>query len=113
MALRPGLYFENDDALEELMVGEQAKLAVINAALEAKEKAKEIQPELTGEHDERIFAGGYEERVWEGSDVPVATAYVGSFSGTWHIMEFGSVHNAPFRPLTGGVEGVGLEFRPS
>lgn len=112
--LKTGVYIENDDALQELLTGEDAMLAVINAALAAKERAKQIQPDRTGEHDLRIFAGGYEERVWDDSDGhPVATCYVGSFSGTWHLMEFGSAHNMPFRPLTSAVESIGLEFRPS
>lgn len=110
---KPGLYIENEDALRELLTGEAAMLAVINAALAGKEQAKQFQPDRTGDHDLRIFAGGYEERVWEGTDVPAATCYFGSFSGTWHLMEYGSAHNPPFRPLTQAAEAIGLDYRPS
>lgn len=106
-----GVYFENEDALEELLTSEEAQQFVIEAALAAKEAAKSIQPDRTGGHDERIFAGGYEERVWE-QGKRVATCYVGSFSGTWHLMEFGSVHNPPFRPLSRSIEAIGLRFEP-
>lgn len=105
------MFIPNGDAADELLGSDDAIALVVQAALRAKEEARRIQVDRTGAHDARIFAGGFEmTEASDGTLVPVV--YVGSFSGTWHMMEFGSAKNPPFRPLTGGVEAAGIQFRP-
>lgn len=64
-----------------------------------------------------VGATGETSRSYEGfgSEIVdgVATAYFGSRSSIWHIIEFGSVNNPAYRPMTKGVERVGLKYRPS
>jgi hypothetical protein len=36
----------------------------------------------------------------------------GSTSSIWHIIEYGSVNNPAYRPLTTAVESLGIEYDP-
>lgn len=40
------------------------------------------------------------------------TARIATTSSIWHILEYGSVNNPPYRPLAGGVQAAGLTFEP-
>ena len=109
---RPGIYIPNPGALEDLLSSDEAVQAVVDAAEAGKARAQEIQKDRTGAHDDRIFAGGVEIAATEQGGPKVAICHFGSFAGTWHLMEYGSAHNPPFRPLTQAAEQVGLDFRP-
>lgn len=43
------------------------------------------------------------------SDGAKATFY--SSSSVWHIVEYGSVNNPPYRPLTRGALAIGVDFK--
>jgi hypothetical protein len=30
----------------------------------------------------------------------------------WHLVEYGSINNAPYRPLTRGIRAIGMRFVP-
>lgn len=106
MATRSRFYIEAN-ATEQLLSTEQAKAVVRAVAEAATRRAVEIQPNLTGEHDQDLITE--DPRIEDG----VAKCGYGSKSPSWHIMEFGSVHNPPFRPLTRAAQELGLRFDPS
>lgn len=83
-----------------LLVTNEAKAFVEGVAQECAEAAKDINPERTGRSSSQIAA--YPAEVRDG----VACASFGSSSPIWHILEFGSVHNQPFRALTQAAQRV-------
>lgn len=40
------------------------------------------------------------------------TARIVTTSSIWHILEYGSVNNPPYRPLAAGVQAAGLTYEP-
>lgn len=83
-----------------LLATGEAKQFVEGIAEECAVAAKEINPERTGRSSSQISA--YPAEIREG----VACASFGSSSPIWHILEFGSVHNRPFRALTQAAQRV-------
>lgn len=103
----PVIFHIDKDKAMGLLTEPQAVAAVSAAAEACVGYAKDIQPELSGESSAAIGMFGTE--VIDG----VAAAIFGSSSPIWHLMEFGSANNPPFRPLTSAVERAGLTFTPT
>lgn len=92
------------DAAERLCTTPEMEAFVVGKAFEVARHARDLTP---GEDErEAIVAGGYSE---EGG---AATSAVASRSPIWHIIEFGSQNNRPYRPLTSAVERAGLRYDP-
>ena len=95
------------DATERLLNQREMVSVLVKAAHACADAAKTTTPNVSGEHVAAIVTEP-RETVDGIPEVPF-----GSSSSTWHLREFGSVNNPPYRPLTRAVEAVGLEFRPS
>ena len=102
MVRRASFRLEND-AAEELLTSQEARSFVAEVAADAAEVAAQLTP--SSDDKDKVVAGGY-------PDVDgAAAAAFGSRSSIWHILEFGSVNNPPYRPLTRAAERVGLRFK--
>jgi hypothetical protein len=99
-----GVYIENEDAASELVNGAEAVAVSLELAASAARAAREANPSEY-EASQIVFGGP---NVFD----DVACGWFGSTSSIWHIMEFGSINNPPYRPLTTGAERIGLEFKP-
>lgn len=101
----PVIMFPN--SVDELLSSDDA-LALCAAVAEAgAQQGKENTPQgETGFEKKAVVSGG--EQIIDG----IASAQFGSVSQTWHITEFGSVHNPAYRPLTRAAQSLGIEFRP-
>lgn len=78
---------------------------VTDVAKQGQREAERIAPEHTGHYKDRL---GYTpgEPTSEG-----AKASFGSLDSAWHLVEFGSANNAPYRVLTRAALALGLDFR--
>jgi hypothetical protein len=95
------------DAVMEMLRAPEAVAATQAAAEACVQAAKQTNPERTGRSSSQIA-------TFQTTEIDGAAAtYFGSSSPIWHILEFGSVKNPPFRALTTACERVGIEFRPS
>lgn len=103
--LRGPLVVIEDDAAEELASSQDA-IDTINALLVT---AEGYARQYTPAHTEKDKVVTSPARVVDDK----AVGYIGSNSSIWHILEFGSVNNPPYRPLTRAVESVGLVVVPS
>lgn len=99
------LYAADDDAVEKIVNGEDALNAALELAYRAASIAREINPSAT---DAALIDHG-----GPIDDDGVVSAWFGSSSSIWHIIEFGSVNNPPYRPLTSAAEAIGLRFDPA
>lgn len=92
---------------ELIFRGPQAANAVREAAKVAAEAARtSTTPNVSGDAVDNIVVGGLEYR----DGIPVS--FFGSKDFAWHIIEFGSENNQPYRSLSRAVEQVGLTFEP-
>lgn len=89
------MYIPNPDAARELVESREAKAAVHDIAAEAADLARDRTPVASGAHRAAIYAADDE---------------YGSTSSTWHLIEYGSIHNPAYRPLSSAAETVGLRF---
>lgn len=100
-----GYYIADPDAADDIVTGELAVNAAIEVAAHAAEAAKAANPSARVAA-ETVFGGPID-------DDGIPAGYFGSTSSIWHIIEYGSINNPPYRPLTSGAERVGLRFEPS
>ncbi len=99
---RDRTYIDIDTSAAVDLLGTVQARAYVEAI--AKQGAQALR-DLTPTDADKVVSGG-------GSIVNgVATAYFGSTSSIWHIIEFGSVNNPPYRPMTQAAERIGLRFR--
>ena len=93
--------------VDELFQTNEARAFVAGTAVKCAKAANEAAP---------VGASGDTSHSYEafGSEIRdgVATSYFGTRSSIWHIIEFGSVNNPPYRPMTKAVDRVGLKFEP-
>jgi hypothetical protein len=87
-----------DDAAEQLLSSEEAKAFVEHAATEGAKAAAELTPAHELKDKMRVT----EVTVEDG----VATCAFWCDSPIWHIIEFGSKNNPPYRPMTAAAERV-------
>jgi hypothetical protein len=103
---RGGFVVIEGDAAEKLLSSEDAWAYVADVALTIRDTARELNPHA----DDRPFMFAHRP-----PDAPAdgpAVAEVVYDSAIWHIIEFGSVNNPPYRPLTAAAERSGLTFVP-
>ena len=100
-----GLFYIEADASDELMSSEDAHAAVAAVCVQIRDQARLNNPSA----DERPYI--YAAHV-DTPDGEPAQGEVGYASAIWHIIEFGSVKNPPYRPLTAAAESAGLRFEP-
>jgi DMSO/TMAO reductase YedYZ molybdopterin-dependent catalytic subunit len=96
------------DAAELLLKREEGIVDHLTRYAEAgAAEARALTPVLTGEHRDgiQVFAPTTDE-----NGEPVVP--FGSVVPTWHLIEFGSVHNEPSRSITKGAEAAGLDVEP-
>lgn len=100
------LFIPEPGGITEILTSEEALglcLSVVDAAAKV---AKDLTPRgETGFEQAAVVSGGAQ--VVDN----VATAQFGSVSQTWHITEFGSVHNPAYAPLRNAARGLGIDFR--
>jgi hypothetical protein len=93
--------------VDDLFQSNEARAFVADAARKLADAAHDAAPVgATGETAESYEAYGSEIR--DG----VATSFFGSNNPVWHIIEFGSVNNPPYRPMLTAVERCGLRYEP-
>ena len=100
------IYAANDDAADELLSGDDCQAVVDATTMAVAEKAREFNPSQS----EKPYVFGIPHANEEGQPALGIVVYD---SAIWHIIEFGSVNNQPYRPMTRAVESVGgIQFRP-
>lgn len=104
MAFQDVEWEDDPDGIKELLTSNQAMDALTEVAAVVGQYVENAMPERTGRHQRAIVTGPAD--VVDG----VPGAYVGSESSTWHLIEYGSVNNAPHRPFARGVQQAGLTF---
>lgn len=103
--LSNGLLQWDAGGLSGLFRTDEARRLVEQVTQTAVERAKAGTPVRTGAHRDAIFG-----TVVDGPDgKPVGV--VGSTHPTWHLVEFGSINQAPSRSITNGVEQAGVELQ--
>lgn len=101
------LFIPEPGGVTEIVTSEEALALCLSIAEIGAKVARDLTPEgETGFERKAIVSGGAQ--VVDN----VATAQFGSVSQTWHMTEFGSVHNPAYAPLRNAAQGLGIEFRP-
>lgn len=97
-------FIPNPDAADELCSSDEAMAYVDALAKEAANLTREFMPVNDGSNRDAVVQGG---TTVEGDS---ATSYYGSKSPVWHLVEFGSVNNPPYRPFRRAAEALGLRW---
>lgn len=93
------------DAVGSILATPAMMRAVGDAAEAIADYAVAAAPVNTGAYVDSIAATS--PVIEEG----VATAKVVTDDFAWHLVEYGSVNNPPYRPMRTGVERAGLQFK--
>jgi len=91
-------YKPNPTAENELQAQLSFRDGIRDRAKLAAASVQAVAPKHTGYYARRVRAVG--DKVVAGDRT------------AWHLVEFGSVNNAPYRPLTLGVRATGMRFVP-
>lgn len=100
------MFEPNPAGLDELLHGSEAGAHLTTVARAYKDEVERIAPQG---HGSTHFGDTIE--IGEATDdhgesmVTVETS-----DPFWHLIEFGSANNPPYRPFTAAAENVGLEF---
>lgn len=101
--------FVNPDGLHELLTGPGAAKHLTDTAKALADEAERLTPVGSSNRHaaETLTSTGAEIENGE------LVARAGSTYPFWHLIEFGSVNNPPYRPLTRAAENLGLDFTDS
>jgi hypothetical protein len=94
----------NPEAIKELLSSPEAVAALGTATKVVEQNVRKAAPRRTGAYQDSITSGV---RMEDGMPV----GFVGSTSPFWHLVEFGSVNNQPYRPLARGAEASSLDYQ--
>lgn len=97
-------FVPNAAGIEQVARGRQLGEFVGKLADRVLAEARRSAPVTTGDYRDSLASGPADLTVdgWE--------AQVGSSDPFWHLVEFGSVNNPPYRVLSNAVTAAGLEF---
>lgn len=99
----------NDEGLERLLSSSEAEQFLTSVAHEVEREWKRLDPRSKpGGHEPPEIQVGPPERDRGVAVVPVFTT-----DGIWHIIEYGSINNPPYRPATKAAQNAGLELKDS
>jgi hypothetical protein len=98
-------FIENPGAIDELITSDQAGAFLVDAAGKVKAETERVAPHHTGYYGGTIAVGS--PRLEDGK--LVVDVYSTDFAAS--IIEFGSMNNPPYRPLTLGATNLGLEVK--
>lgn len=93
----------NPKGVDELLSSAQAASVIADLAAMVGQQVERAWPKATGRGARSVVTGSGEE---DGR----AVGYVGSTSPFWHLVEYGSTNNAPYRPFARGVQAAGLDY---
>lgn len=97
----------DEEGLERLLSSSQAEAFLTNVAQEVEREWERLDPRTKpGGHEPPDIEVGHPERDGGVAVVPVFTT-----DPLWHIIEFGSVNNPPYRPATKAAQNAGLELK--
>jgi hypothetical protein len=99
------LFFDaNPDAIELLMQDPSLGKALNGVAREIAKQAKALTPRNTGATVRSLRS--WNAQIHEVDGVKTQAAVAGARDAIWHIIEFGSVKNPAYRPLTTAAKQV-------
>lgn len=96
----------NKIAAMALLVTPEAMAFVTGFAEKGASEARDNMPVHTGAERAAVISEAARLTV----DGPVA--YFGSTSSTWHLVEYGSIHNPPYAPFRRAAESLGIKYQP-
>jgi len=101
------LFVPDNDGITEILTSEDAMALCLSVVEAGAAVARDLMPKgETGYEQKAVVSGAAQ--VVDG----VASAQFGSVSETWHMTEFGSIHNPPYAPLRNAAQSLNIEFRP-
>lgn len=95
------MFEANAEGIDELLHGDQAVAFLEQVANIYKPEIERVAPLGSGSVKFRDTISVHV----QGGEVAVATD-----DPFWHLLEYGSVNNPPYRPFTAAAENLGLDF---
>jgi hypothetical protein len=98
-------YFRsNSEEIQKLAADPSLRKPLMEAAREIAKNARAATPKKSGQTARSIMPLAARLRDMEDGNPEQQVAIVAAFDAIWHMIEFGSINNPPYRPLTTGAK---------